>query len=70
MSGNGDYILQNMNFAVEMYVILWEYKLIVSIFSDNTVSVIPYKQIKADFKDELIEFFEKKARPLDDKSNT
>jgi hypothetical protein len=39
------------------------------IFSDSNVQVLPYKQIKIDYKDELISYFEKNARPLADSSN-
>ncbi|CAD5219728.1 unnamed protein product [Bursaphelenchus okinawaensis] len=39
--------LKNMNFAVEY---------------DDNVYIHPYKKLKADYKDELIEFFEKCSR--------
>ncbi|KAI6175741.1 hypothetical protein M3Y97_00722900 [Aphelenchoides bicaudatus] len=51
---NGHQSLQNMNFALEV---------------DSNVQIVPYKQIKIEYKDELIAYFEKNARPLADSSN-
>jgi len=48
--------LQEMHFAVEV---------------DCAVQIIPYKKIKSEYKDELIEYFEKRAKPCmdDDKDS-
>ncbi|KAI6181262.1 hypothetical protein M3Y98_00810200 [Aphelenchoides besseyi] len=52
---SGENKFQDMQFAIEL---------------DSIVQLVPYKKLRTEYKDELIEFFEKKARPVTDLEQT